>query len=310
MSKLNVAACWRHFSVLLGFVAALAQAESGFAQEVPTIRFHLDHESCGQTIHGAPGEPFTAMVIASVETSENPDPEVGVMAWSFSVVLENLTLDSFDYENTRVSPGGEFDPFEAGFYVVRRTHGEDNEGFIMAVVLGILEPKTLPPEGNEIVLELHVSSEFPASSAEPKTARMFHRDGLVWSEEQDPSTNVALWNGIPITPEFDDCSFELRVINGPSNRFIRGAVNEDARVDIADAIALVQYLYYEGAEPRCFDAADVNDDGAYDIADAVYLIHHLLRGGSPPPPPNSCDLIVTPENCEKSSCDSAGSSSV
>jgi hypothetical protein len=66
--------------------------------------------------------------------------------------------------------------------------------------------------------------------------------------------------------------------------FKRGDANRDGRLDIADAIAALGYLFSSGALP-CLDAADANDDGKLDVSDAVYLLAHLYAGGAPPPPP-------------------------
>jgi len=67
--------------------------------------------------------------------------------------------------------------------------------------------------------------------------------------------------------------------------FVRGRVNEGASVDIADAIALLTYLFADGKGPACLDAGDVNDSGRADLADAVYLLNYLFASGPAPRPP-------------------------
>ncbi len=67
--------------------------------------------------------------------------------------------------------------------------------------------------------------------------------------------------------------------------FIRGALNEDAAVDIADAISIVLFLFAGTKPPACLDAADANDSGGVDVSDAVYLLTYLFRGGPAPPQP-------------------------
>ncbi len=67
--------------------------------------------------------------------------------------------------------------------------------------------------------------------------------------------------------------------------FVRGDINADERVDIADAIALIGYLFSGDDAPTSLAAADANDDGSTDIADAIYLLGFLFRGGSEPPAP-------------------------
>ena len=43
-------------------------------------------------------------------------------------------------------------------------------------------------------------------------------------------------------------------------RFVRGDSNGDGAIDIADAIAVLSYLFAGGRALDCDDAADVNDD--------------------------------------------------
>ena len=69
------------------------------------------------------------------------------------------------------------------------------------------------------------------------------------------------------------------------NPFLRGDVNGDAAVNVADVLAVLMYLFEGATAPGCLDAADVNDDGRIDISDPVYLLFYLFGGGPPPEPP-------------------------
>ncbi|HAK94701.1 MAG TPA: hypothetical protein DCM87_06780 [Planctomycetes bacterium] len=57
-----------------------------------------------------------------------------------------------------------------------------------------------------------------------------------------------------------------------------GDVNSDKKVDIADAIALLGYLFGGGTKPApvCAKAADANDDNKLDIADAIKILGYLF----------------------------------
>ncbi len=70
----------------------------------------------------------------------------------------------------------------------------------------------------------------------------------------------------------------------PVVEFIRGDTNRDGNVDIADAVATLNYLFAQGPL-TCADAADKNDDGNLDISDPVSLAQYLFSGGPPPPSP-------------------------
>ena len=75
-----------------------------------------------------------------------------------------------------------------------------------------------------------------------------------------------------------DCATDANCATG--NQFRRGDVNGDAALNIADAIALLGFLFSGSAAPGCLDAGDVNDDGANNIADAISLLGFLFSGSA------------------------------
>ena len=70
----------------------------------------------------------------------------------------------------------------------------------------------------------------------------------------------------------------------PIVRFIRSDANIDGRVNIADALNILGYLFL-GKKMSCLDAGDVNDDGKLNIVDAQYLLNFLFLGGRAPKEP-------------------------
>ncbi len=98
----------------------------------------------------------------------------------------------------------------------------------------------------------------------------------------------------------------------PLNRFLRGRVNEDNKVDLSDSVTLLRHLFQGGAEPPCQLAADTNDDNKLDISDGVFLLAYLFTGGRLPPEPfaplagtSGCGDDPTPGGtlgCKVSSC--------
>ena len=80
-------------------------------------------------------------------------------------------------------------------------------------------------------------------------------------------------------------------------KFRRGDPDQNARVDLADAVFLARHLFTGGARPSCASSADANDDGRLDIADAIALLSHLFRGTGPlPEPSESCGVDPTPDS--------------
>ncbi len=78
---------------------------------------------------------------------------------------------------------------------------------------------------------------------------------------------------------------------------MRGDCNADASINIADAIALLGYLFGGASEPVCLEACNGNDDGDVNIADAVAILGHLFAGAGPLPAPHpDCGSDPTPSS--------------
>jgi hypothetical protein len=80
------------------------------------------------------------------------------------------------------------------------------------------------------------------------------------------------------------CSFEVEVILG-GTAFIRGDVNVDSNIDIADPISLVAHLFLGGPAPKCLDSADVDNNGSVNLTDIIYELNYIFMGTQRPPDP-------------------------
>jgi hypothetical protein len=88
-------------------------------------------------------------------------------------------------------------------------------------------------------------------------------------------------------------------------RFRRGDVNNNASVELADGLSLLNYLFQNGPTPVCLDTADLNDDGRTNLTDALVLLNYLFLEGPPPSPPGfACGPDPTPDSLGE--CASAG----
>lgn len=68
--------------------------------------------------------------------------------------------------------------------------------------------------------------------------------------------------------------------------FIRGDVNSDSRMDIADAVFVFSFLFNGGSDPVCLSAMNTNAEISLpNITDGIYLLNYFFMGGSPPPAP-------------------------
>jgi murein tripeptide amidase MpaA len=61
-----------------------------------------------------------------------------------------------------------------------------------------------------------------------------------------------------------------------------GDGNGDGQVDLADAVAMVNYVFKGGPAPIPLPMGDATGDGDVNIADVVYLINYVFRGGPAP----------------------------
>jgi hypothetical protein len=67
------------------------------------------------------------------------------------------------------------------------------------------------------------------------------------------------------------------------HQYVRGDANGDDKVDGADVVYLINYLFRGGAAPDPPEAGDADCDGDIDGSDVVYLLNYLYRDGPPPP---------------------------
>jgi hypothetical protein len=102
-----------------------------------------------------------------------------------------------------------------------------------------------------------------------------------------PIRNLISVDNHSFPPAFFDCDI---CVKGTPN-FQRGDCNWSGGalgVDLADPAVIIAHLFLTGDawfDPPCLDACDANDDGRMDFADAVWILRFLFRAGTPPPAP-------------------------
>ncbi|MEC9476009.1 MAG: dockerin type I repeat-containing protein [Planctomycetota bacterium] len=97
-----------------------------------------------------------------------------------------------------------------------------------------------------------------------------------------PVDNLIVVGSNPMPPAFSDGQVTLSP--GAGVTFVRGDINGDDAVNIADAVAGLTYLFSAGPA-SCIDAVDTNDDGLANVADGVFLLSFLFSGGPAPSAP-------------------------
>ena len=59
-----------------------------------------------------------------------------------------------------------------------------------------------------------------------------------------------------------------------------GDINRNGRLDSADLVFLVDYIFRGGPSPEPIEAGDANYDGSVTVLDLLVLVDHIFRGGS------------------------------
>jgi len=111
----------------------------------------------------------------------------------------------------------------------------------------------------------------------------------------------------PAAPEGGCCDPNICNIPGefvfvPGVKVIPGDANGDGRLDIADGIYILNWLFRGGPPLPCEKAGDANGDCVLDSSDAVYIIEYQFLDGPPPVYGVGCQLL-TPDVCPDLSCE-------
>ncbi len=85
----------------------------------------------------------------------------------------------------------------------------------------------------------------------------------------------ALWG--ELVPVFIAGAIEIQ-------SYIRGDIDGNGEIDIADLVALVDYMFNQGAVPDPYEAGNIDGINDINIADLVYMVDYMFNQGPPPPP--------------------------
>lgn len=200
----------------------------------------------------------------------NSDPLMGMQV-SCRFDKDVLRLDEVSQENTLTeSLGCEF---------FQPVIDNDAGYFVLGILLDAMAP--LDPE-----------KHYPTSGYRLRVARLFFDVEASASEEQDsairfedglgspPLNNRVVVDHESKVPFLLDGAFRV----GTAPEFLRGEVNGDGRINIADPVMIAMYLF-RGRSIRCVKAADVDDDGEVRLNDVQYLLNYLFLLGRVIPPP-------------------------
>ncbi|HIA26735.1 MAG TPA: hypothetical protein EYN79_01215 [Planctomycetes bacterium] len=111
-----------------------------------------------------------------------------------------------------------------------------------------------------------------------------------------PVTNIILpGDGAEVPGALIDGTITFDPVDVPY--YIRGDINEDEKVDLADAIGLLSHLFGGAPGPPCAEEGDVNADEATDVGDPIWILNYLFSGGAPPSAPFPLCGSVGTDDC-------------
>ena len=109
----------------------------------------------------------------------------------------------------------------------------------------------------------------------------FSSDPLFCDTEQG---NYHLQEISPCIMSKKECAEVLGAFEPGCNQtqYVCGDANDDERVNVSDAVYIINYVFNGGLEPEPLESGEVNCDGRVNISDAVYLINYVFSGGHDP----------------------------
>ncbi len=231
------------------------------------------------------GEPFVGAGGVRVPTSTSVyanavshQVEVGIQGWSLGVRSSGYAqITEVTTQGTAADPeqGFHMGGFDKTFLAFDELAGRT--AATSSVVLCFGCPVTLGLDGTWSLLRVDVSLDFDSGVTEGGIE--LDEGFLCCDQGVRISYTVA---GRSVRP----CNWREAILRlAPWPLYRRGDSNGDDRVDIGDAIWIVSELLLNGPVSVCPPALDANDDAGVDLADAVYLLNYNFTGGPPPPPP-------------------------
>ncbi|OUU24542.1 MAG: hypothetical protein CBC13_03350 [Planctomycetia bacterium TMED53] len=252
----------------------------------PPLGYTVFANDASGTYDPSTGAGSTSMVITGIEATGNTGYPNAVSGYSLALSFDSALLASTGIDPNVIGTPVDFFDGQLGDGVVT-----------IGCVVSFLGTNTITLENESGLAEINfdtVAGSFVGSTA-PVTTDIVFANGV--SAGSLPVDNLIVVNSVPMQPTFDNGVMTLTAGGGG---FVRGDINGDSAINIADAVNGLNYLF-NGNPVSCVDAVDTNDDGSANVADGVYLLAFLFSGGSAPPPPNTCGGDPTSDSL---TCDS------
>ena len=80
----------------------------------------------------------------------------------------------------------------------------------------------------------------------------------------------------------ETCFDDVLLTSLESGTYLCGDVNADNKVNVSDAVYIINYVFSGGSAPVPLESGDSNCDGNCNLGDAVYIINYVFSNGYPP----------------------------
>jgi hypothetical protein len=218
--------------------------------------------------------------------------DIDVQGWSYGLNLDPAVLEVVDLTSgpdamaLNAGLGPDFRAYN--FKPLDQSADGKTKGITVGVVVSLDPPNNVlvvPPKQVRKIEILTVKSAATLAAGQPDVSSDLVFVSNVLGGDR-PIENIITVEGVSVSPETDTPSVTV-TLTAPttSKKFRRGFSNPDDRLDLADGIWTIRVLFYQQGTFGCQKAADINDDGKIDLADAVYNFNYLLRGGPAPHAP-------------------------
>ena len=224
-----------------------------------------------------------------VHVANTGDASIAILGWSYGVEIdpnELVPVSGAPGADSQALNGGAGPEF-VDYQLDATSAGGAKSGIIVGGVINLVAPATQKlsigagAKRHIDTIKLKSNQSIPEGGASRQTVIRF-TDQLLSNEPVEAIATKD--NGDTIPLDISD-TLTLTLKGGaPVEQplFIRGDANNDARVDIADGVWIINELFYSGRETQCKAAADSNADGKRDLSDAMYIFQYQLQPGATP----------------------------
>ncbi|MDE0959964.1 MAG: dockerin type I repeat-containing protein [Planctomycetota bacterium] len=252
----------------------------------PPLGFTLTAPSIGAGFDPGTGTGSFSAILSATESTSNTGYPNPVSGYSVALVFDGSLLMVTSLDDSVV-------PVALDFF-----DGQFGDGWVTAgAVVSFTGASSLDLSADTNIAALQFNTN-PAGLIGQNTdvsASLNWQNGV--SGGGLPVDNLIVVGSNAMPPGF--IHGEITLSPGAGGTFIRGDINDDSMINIADAVAGLSYLF-SGGSATCLDAVDTNDDGQANVADGVYLLSFLFSGGSAPPSPSpgcGADPTTDPLDC-------------